>query len=77
MIVDPDLPPPDTTYYLAARALQVLSAEPSSEFDLATVITGMRELGEDPTADSVVLALDFLFLLGRVKIASTGVLVCD
>lgn len=76
MLVDPDLPPSETTYYVAARVLHVLRTITSYEFDLATVVTKLRDEGEELPADAVLLALDYLFLVGRIELVRSGSLKC-
>ena len=76
MLVDPDLPPAETTYYVVARVLDLLRDMTYAEFDLATVLTKLRADGGAPPADAVILALDYLFLVGRVDVDQSGSLRC-
>jgi hypothetical protein len=76
MIVDPDLPPTETTYYVAAKILRFMAQRANEDFDLATVLACLGDEPESVNVDAAILALDFLFLCGKVDVDDEGILTC-
>ena len=77
MLVDPDLPPQQTIYYSAASVLGVLRANASAKTDLATLFGVISRTGAVNSIESVILGLDFLYLLGLVQLDADGDVVCS
>lgn len=75
MIVDPDVHPTRTIYYAAGMALQAL--EHADETDLATLHTKLADMRVAVAADTLVLALDLLFLFGLVELSPNGGIQCS
>lgn len=76
MLVDPDLRPQQTVYYATAIVMKELRTLPVGRFDLATIFDRVVASHNAVSIDAVVLALDFLYLLGLVNIDADGELRC-
>lgn len=76
MLVDTDLRPQQTIYYTAAIVVQAMRSLPTCRSDLATVFDAVASRHGEVSIDAVVLALDFLYLLGTVTLTPEGELTC-
>lgn len=76
MLIDPDLRPQQTVYHTAGIVLGTLQHMPSATFDLATVYDRVLDAQKEVSAEAVVLALDFLYLLGLIGLDERGELTC-
>jgi len=76
LIVEPDLPPRRTVYFVGAIVLRALRAQDEA-IDLATLFRVLKTLDPNVPPEAVVPALDFLFLLGCVNLTDDGGLTCS
>lgn len=76
MLVDPDLSPQQTIYYTAGVVLDALRRLPSDVCDLATLSCVVIRVHPTVSLDTVVLSLDYLFLLGLVGLDRDGEITC-
>jgi len=76
-IVDPDVRPQQTVYYVAGVALLALRDLKTPHIDLSTLAHSVRRLSPGTAVDTLIMALDFLFLLGIVKLDEKGGIRCS
>lgn len=72
MIVDKDSKPEETVYYIACCLLELLKNEQYNNIDeLQADLT--KEFGIKPNYSSFSMALNFLFLIERIKITPKAI----
>lgn len=77
ILVEPDSSPARTVYFAAALVLKVLREREHDTIDLAIVTRAVRKQDELMPLSMLVPALDFLFLLGLVRLNDDGAILCS
>lgn len=77
LIVEPDLSPRRTVYFTAALVLRAFREPDVDTIDLATLVRLVKSIDVNAPIEAIVSALDFLFLIGRVRITDQGGLQCS
>lgn len=71
MLLPKDINPTNTVYYNGALALSVLEGSGNTKFDFLELYSKVR-LRKDISLQSYVLSLDWLFILGSIKLDHNG-----
>lgn len=71
MIVSKDTNPEKDLYYLGARVLEVLAATDTNEVDYVDIFLSLKSKMQISN-NLYALSLDWLFLLGAIKISKEG-----
>lgn len=77
LLVEPDSSPGRTIYFSAAAVLKILRESELDTMDLATLTQAVRRGDRSMPIGMVVPALDFLFLLGLVRLNDDGAIECS
>jgi len=75
MIVDKDTSPKRKIYYLGAKVLEVIVSENKSSFDFFSVFESLNKK-EKTSIGLFNLTLDWLFLLGAIKLENKSIKKC-
>lgn len=76
LLVEPDSSPGRTIYFVAALVVKVLQAGEHDTIDLATLARAVQQEDKAMPVGMIVPALDFLFLLGFVRLTDDGAIQC-
>lgn len=71
MLLPKDINPTNTVYFNGAFALKVLEDSKQSKFDFWDLYLKVKEV-KDVSLQSYILSLDWLFILGSVKLDTDG-----
>jgi hypothetical protein len=71
MLLPKDINPLNTAYYNGALTLKILEADSKSKIDFLDLYKRVRAL-HDVSLQSFILSLDWLFLLGSIKLSKNG-----
>lgn len=77
LIVEPDVNPHRTVYFTAGLILRCLRHADYGKVDLATLFRHLRKIDSTIPIESVVPALDFLFLTGSVRLTDDEGIQCS
>lgn len=71
MIIDQDVNPKRNLYYLGGKVLSILAALPNGRTDVLTIFYEVKKTDE-VSLKLVILALDWLYVLGVIRLTSNG-----
>jgi hypothetical protein len=71
MLLPKDINPTNTVYFNGALALRVLEENKQKKFDFLDLYSNIKKMKEI-SLQSFVLSLDWLFILGSIKLDSNG-----